>query len=488
MVNKNIGFDSEKYIKLQSEEISKRLKMFDNKLYLEVGGKLLDELNFARSVPGYNPEAKIEVLKKLKDKTEIIFCISADSIEKKKMRADHGISYDAELLRLINRAREFGLNTTAVVITLFSGQPEAIKFKNQLKRRKIKVYCHTYTKGYPTDIDTIVSHEGYGAQEFIETNKPIVVVAAPGPNSGKLATCLAQLYHEHRRGRKAGYAKFETMPIWDLSLKHPLNMEYEAATADLGDRNMIDNFHLEKYRKTATTYNRDLLVFPILKNILHRIIGEDIYNSPTDMGVNMIGRCIIYDEAIKVAAQSEIIRRYLDSLCGYKNGHFDIDVPNRIKLLMDELRISVEDRKVVEVALKTKFTKKSEIVAIELKNGETITGKDIKIMTASASAIMNTIKQISRIDDKIHLISPTHLNSILKLKKDIYGEGKLNLHDVLIALAVGESINPTIKLAMSSLGKLRGLEAHSTVMLSKSELDSLKKLGLNVTCTDEFAY
>ena len=488
MANKSIGFDNEKYIKLQSEEINKRLKMFSDKLYLEVGGKLLDELNFARSVPGYNPEAKIEVLKKLKDKTEIIFCISADSIEKKKMRADYGISYDAELLRLINRARGLGLNTTAVVITLFNGQPEAIKFKNQLKLRKIRVYCHTYTKGYPTDIDTIVGHEGYGAQEFIETTKPIVVIAAPGPSSGKLATCLAQLYHEHRRGRKVGYAKFETMPVWDLPLKHPLNMEYEAATADLGDKNMIDNFHLEKYEKTVTTYNRDLLVFPILKNILRRITGEDVYNSPTDMGVNMIGRCIIDDGVVRIAAQKEIIRRYLDSLCGYKNGYFDIDVPNRIKLLMDELGISVEDREVVEVALKTKITKKSKIVAIELEDGEIITGKDIKVMTASAAAIMNTIKQISRIDDQIHLISPEHLNPILKLKQDVYNEDKLNVHDILVALAVGESTNPTIKFAMSSLEKLRGLEAHSTVMLSRSELDSLKKLGLNVTCTDEFAY
>ena len=488
MADKDVGFDNEKYIRLQSEEIERRLKMFGDRLYLEVGGKLFDDLNFTRVAPGYDSGVKIEILKKLKDKIEIIFCISAESIEKKKVRADYGISYDAELLRLIGRAKNFGLSITAVVITLFNNQPGAVKFKNQLERRKMKVYCHTYTKGYPTDVDTIVGREGYGAQEFVKTTKPIVVVAAPGPNGGKLATCLAQLYHENMRGQKAGYAKFETMPVWDFPLKHPINMAYEAATADVGDNNMIDNFHIEKYGKLATTYNRDLAVFPILKSILYKITEKDIYNSPTDMGINMIGQCIVNDNIIRTAAQNEIIRRYLDSLCDYKNGRFNIDVPNRIKLLMDELEISIEDRKVVATALEVKSIKDSEIVAIELKSGEVVTGKDMKIMTAPAAAVMNAIKQIGKIDDKIHLIAPESLSPILKLKQEIYGEAKLDLQDALTAMAMSEAVDPVVKLAMLNLRKLSGLEAHSTVMLNKSELDFLKKLGMNVTCTDEFAH
>lgn len=483
-----IGFDNEKYVKLQSAKIDERIKMFGDKLYLEFGGKILDELNASRILPGFDPGAKIEALKKLKDKLEIIFCINAGDIEKKKIRADHGISYEIELLRLIDNLKKLGLSTTAVVITLYNPQINTVKLQSQLETRGIKVYHHTFTKGYPTDVDTIVSKEGYGAQPFIKTTKPLVVVAAPGANSGKLATCLTQLYHEHKRGVKAGYAKFETLPVWNLSLKHPINMAYEAATADIGDINMIDNFHLEAYGKTAINYNRDLAVFPILKNILHRITGEDIYRSPTDMGINTVGQCITDDEIVRRASCNEIIRRYLNSLCDYKNGIYSIEVPNRIKLLMDELGLDVRDRKVVEVALATSKKRKSNIVAVELPGGEIVTGKDTDLMTAPAAAVINTIKQLGKIPDEIRLISPIRLNSVLDIKKTVYGETRINVRDVLIILARSRDTNPTIKFVLSNLENLRGLEAHSTVILPEIELNSLKKLGLNITCTDEFAY
>lgn len=485
--NIKLGFDNDKYIKLQSKKIDERIKSFDGKLYLEFGGKLLDDLHASRVLPGFSPSSKIEMLKKLKGKAEIIFCISANDIEKKRIRGDHGISYDAELLRLIEGLDDVGIPTVGVVITLCNGyQPKVEKFKKQLESLGHKVYCHTYTEGYPTDIDTIVSEKGYGAQEYIKTTKPLVIVSAPGANSGKLATCLAQIYHEHKRGIKAGYAKFETFPVWDLPLKHPVNVAYEASTADLNDMNMIDGFHLEVYGKTAVNYNRDLEVFPVLKNILHQITGKDLYKSPTDMGVNTISKCIIDDKVVQQAGKDEIIRRYFRYLCEYKNGVEKIDASKRVKLLMDELGLSVEDRKVVTEALRAKKRKKANVVAIELPSSKIITGKNSDIMTAPAAAILNAIKQISGVKDAIHLISPTNLNPILKIKQDIYGKAKLDLHDVLIALAMGETANPTIQLVLSNLPKLYGLEAHSTFILPDSEMNSLKKLGINITCTDEF--
>lgn len=482
-----IGFDNEQYVRTQSAKIRQRIDQFDDKLYLEFGGKIFDDLHASRVLPGFNPGSKIEMLRQLKDKLEIIFCINAADIESRRMRRDHSISYEVELIRLIENLKALDLPTVAVVITIYNNQPNAAKFKTRLERRGVKVYYHTYTKGYPADIDTIVSDEGYGAQPFIETTKPLIVVASPGANSGKLATCLAQLYHEHKLGRSAGYAKFETFPVWDLPLKHPVNMAYEASTADIGDINMIDNFYLEKYGQSAVNYNRDLAVFPILKNILHRITGQDLYYSPTDMGVNTIGECIIDDQIVKQASCDEIIRRYLNSLCDYKNGLYDIDVPNRIKLLMDELEIDVSNRKVVSAALAAKDEKKSEVVAIELNGDKIITGRDTDIMTASAAAVINVIKHLSGIEDKIHLVSPVNLNPMLKLKQEVYNETRLNLLDVLAALTVGAATNPTVELALSHLQNLRGLEAHSTVMLPRAETDTLRKLGLNVTCTDEFA-
>jgi uncharacterized protein (UPF0371 family) len=511
MVDKHIGFDHAKYVKIQSAKIRERIDLFGDKLYLEFGGKLFDDLHASRILPGFRPDAKIEMLKELKDKLEIIFCINAGAIEDRKMRADHNISYEMDLLRQIDGLAKLGMNTCAVVITLFAGQPNAVKFRRKLEQKGLKVYCHTFTKGYPTDVDTIVSEKGYGAQPFIKTTKPLVVVTAPGPNSGKLATCLAQLYHENQRGVKAGYAKFETFPVWDLPLKHPVNLAYEAATADLGDVNMIDNFYLEHYGKTAVNYNRDVAVFPILKNILHRITGKDLYFSPTDMGVNTISQCIIDDEIVRRAAGDEIIRRYLMSLCEYKNGAADAAVPERIKLIMDELGLMVADRKVVGAALKTQSKKKSHVVAIELPSpsfsgltresskkmdspiesandsAEIITGRDTKIMTASAAVVINALKNLAGIEDKIHLISPLNLDPLLQLKRDVYGESRLNLLDVLAALAVGAATNPMVETALAQLPQLKNLEAHSTVMLARSELDALKKLGLRVTMTDEFA-
>ncbi|MCL2281028.1 DUF1846 domain-containing protein [Candidatus Saccharibacteria bacterium] len=485
--NQAVCFDNEKYIKLQGAKIDERIKMFGNKLYLEFGGKILDDTPASRVFPGYRPGIKVEMLEKLKDKAEIIFCINAEHIEKGKMRADNNISYEAELLRLIDRFNSLGLPTTAVVITLYTGQAAAKKFKDQLERRCIKAYIHTYTKGYPTDIDVIVSREGYGAQAYIETTKPLVVVAAPGPNSGKLATCLSQLYHEHKRGVRAGYAKFETFPVWDLPLKHPVNVAYEAMTADLGDVNMIDSFHLEKYGKTAVNYNRDLLVFPVLKNILYKITGCNPYFSPTDMGVNMIGKCISNDKCIREAACDEVIRRYLGALCDYKNGIWGAEIPERIKILMDELGLNVTDRRVVTAAAKNKTVKKSNVVAIELADGQIVTGRDTDIMTAPAAAVINVIKALGGIEDKIHLLSPDHVGPMLRLKKDVYQETKLTLSDVLMALAASAAINETVELALSELSTLRGLEAHSTTMLSGVEITALKKLGLNITCTAEFA-
>ncbi|MCL2451298.1 DUF1846 domain-containing protein [Candidatus Saccharibacteria bacterium] len=480
-------FDDEKYIKLQSAKIAERIELFGDKLYLEFGGKIFDDLHAARVLPGFRPGIKTEVLLQFRDKAEIIFCINAGDIEKRRVQSNHNVTYDIELLWLIKDFEALGISTAAVVITLYAGQPSAEKFKNQLEHRGIKAYFHTHTKGYPTDVDTIVSEAGYGAQAYIKTTKPLVVVAAPGPNSGKLATCLAQLYHEHRRGVRAGYAKYETFPVWDLPLKHPVNMAYEASTADLGDVNMIDNFHLEKYGVTATSYNRDMAVFPILKNILHRITGQDLYYSPTDMGVNLIGQCITNETCVRRASSNEIIRRYLNSLCDYKNGLWGANMPERIKILMDELGISVADRPVVAAALVTQTKKKANAVAIELDDGRIITGRDTKIMSASAAAVVNVIKELSGIEDKIHLISPVNLHPTLKLKQEVYHESRLNLLDVLMVLAVSATTNPTVELALSKLPDLRDLEAHSTVMLPRAEINTLKKLGLNITCTDEFA-
>ena len=477
-----LGFDNEKYLKIQSEKILERIKMFDNKLYLEFGGKIFDDYHAERVLPGFHADSKIQLLKTMKDDLEIIFCISAKDIENNKIRADHGISYDMELLRLIDKLSEIELMVSSVVITQYSGQKSAILFKEKLENLGIKTYIHTFTKGYPTDIDTIVSDEGYGANPYIETTKPLVVVSAPGPSSGKLATCLSQLYHEHKRNIKAGYAKFETFPVWSLPLKHPVNIAYEAATADLKDVNMIDSFHLEEYGITAVNYNRDLEVYPVLKNILFKITGEYIYKSPTDMGVNCIGECIIDDEIVKNASRQEIIRRYYNSMCDYKNGTVETYVPERIKVLMDELGIDISERKVINVALEASEQKNSHVIAIDL-DGKIITGKSTKLMTCSASMIINSIKYLSNIDDSIHLISPNILEPMLNMKKHIYGsKSQLNLQDVITALSICATTNPTADLVLSKLDELIKKDAHATCMVPNDDLNLLKKLRINVTC------
>lgn len=482
------SFNSEKYIKLQSEKIRKRIKMFDNKLYLEFGGKLVDDYHAMRVLPGFEPDIKIKMLKELKDQAEVIFCINANDIAKSKIRADHGISYDLEVIRLIKYLRNIGLTVNSVVITLYSGQEGIEKFKNKLKSYNVETYLHKFTKGYPTDVDTIVSEEGYGANPYITTTKPLVVVSAPGPCSGKLATCLSQLYHEYKKGVKAGYAKFETFPVWDLPLKHPVNIAYEAATADLNDKNMIDYFHLEKYKIPAVNYNRDLEVFPVLKNILYKIAGEDIYYSPTDMGVNVIGKCIDDDDAVRLAAKNEIIRRYYRAQNDLKLGNGSLEICERIKLLMNELSISEDDRQVVRAALDKKDESKCHAVAIQLQNGNIITGRKTEILSPISSAVINAIKVLTKIPDEVYLLSPSVLEPIINLKENRLKkiEKTLELDEVLIALSICSVTNPIVEKALKNLDKLRGCEAHSTYMVSRNDLELFNSLGINLTSETEF--
>ena len=408
-------FDARKYLKVQKKKINARIKMFD-KLYLEFGGKLIDDKHAARTLPGYEPDLKIQLLQELKNDAEVILCINANAIENAKIRADHMITYESEVLRLIEFLRAKDITVNSVVITLFNGQKKAEDFAKKLKDYKINTYFHTFTKGYPTDVDTIVSEEGYGANPFIKTTKKLVIVSAPGPGSGKLATALSQLYHESKKGINAGYAKFETFPVWDLPLKHPVNLAYEAATADLNDKNMIDNFHLEKYGISAVNYNRDLETFPVLKEILTRVTGKTVYYSPTDMGVNVIGDCITDEKAVKKAAKDEIIRRYLRSLTDLKKGIIDETVPKRIKLLMNELEISEKDRPVIEKAEEKRLKSGDRPSACVQIGKKYIVGRKTDYLSPISSTFLNAIKTLTKIPDSVDLISPTVLKPILKIK------------------------------------------------------------------------
>ena len=479
-----IGFDNEKYLKIQKEKIEERINMFDNKLYLEFGGKIFDDYNASRVLPGFSPDAKIKLLQEFKKDLEIIFCINANNIQKNKIRADYGIGYDVELLRLIENISKLGIEINSVVITMYTGQEEVEKLKQTLESKNIKVYMHKPTKGYPDDVEVIASEEGYGKNPYIETTKKLVVVTAPGPNSGKLGTCLSQLYHEHKRGVRAGYAKFETFPVWDLPLMHPVNISYEAATADLGDINMIDSFHLEEYNVKAVNYNRDISAFPILKNILNKITGKDIYKSPTDMGVNMISKCIINDEICQKASKMEIIRRYYASLCDYKKGIGNEQIVETIKKLMNNIGITTSDREIVKYALEKSEKENVNCLAIMLENGKIITGKESELLSASSALLINTIKELSGIPDDVYLLSPSVLESILKLKQKTSYKRKysLNLPEVLIALSICAKTNPIIEKTLESIEKLRGLEAHSSYIISTTELQVLKSLGINLTC------
>ncbi len=479
-----VGFNNKKYIKIQSENIKKRIKLFDNKLYLECGGKLFDDYHATRVLPGLSLDSKLSVLQEFKKDIEVIFCISAKDIERNKIRAEHGITYDMEVLRLMDNFKNLGISINSVVITLFEGQPHAINFKNKLESHNIKTYIHTYTKGYPTDVDVIVSDEGYGANPYIETTKPLVVVTAPGPGSGKLATCLSQLYHEYKRGIKAGYAKFETFPVWNLPLKHPINIAYEAATADLKDVNMIDSFHLEKYNELTVNYNRDLEMFPVLKNILNKITNKDLYYSPTDMGVNMVGYCINEDELIREASKKEVVRRYYQALCDKKMGLVTDEVPQRIKCLMNELEVDENYLDVVKPALDKSKKENRHVVSLKLPNGKIITGKQTELLSAPASLMLNAMKYLSKIPDKMDLLSPIVIEPIIKYKPKSLNNKPyfLQLQEVIIALSIASVTNPIVQKALSTLNKLNGCEAHSTYIVTNGDLTILKSLKINLTC------
>ncbi|WP_291569861.1 DUF1846 domain-containing protein [Clostridium sp. UBA4548] len=491
------GFDPKKYLEEQSKFILERVNNYD-KLYLEFGGKLLFDLHAKRVLPGFDENAKIKLLHKLKEKVEVIICVYAGDIERNKIRGDFGITYDMDVLRLIDDLRSYELDVNSVVVTRYDNQPAATQFMNKLERRGIKVYTHSATKGYPTDVDIIVSDEGYGKNPYIETTKPIVVVTAPGPGSGKLATCLSQLYHEHRRGKVAGYSKFETFPVWNVPLKHPLNIAYESATVDLKDANMIDPFHFDAYNEVAVNYNRDVETFPVLRRIIEKITKEEsVYKSPTDMGVNRVGFGIIDDEIIKEASKQEIIRRYFKTGCEYKKGYVDLDTYHRAKLIMEELNLKGEDRKVV-VPAREKAAKLKEItcknepclaVALELEDGTIITGKNSETMDATAAVVLNTIKYVANIPDEIHLISPVILEPIINLKSKNFGSKvtALDCEEILIALSISAATNPMAQLAIEKLSVLKGCQAHSTTILSTTDEQTFRKLGIDVTSDPEYA-
>ena len=480
------GFDNDLYLKVQSKKIKERLKKFDNKLYLEFGGKLFDDYHAMRVLPGFQEDSKIRMLLELKDICEIVFCINAGDIERNKIRADYGITYDMDVLRLIDKIKALGLQVNSVVITLYKGQPRAESFKKKLEARGMKAYIHTPTKGYPTDVETIVSEEGYGKNPYIETTKPLVVMTAPGPCSGKLATCLSQLYHEYKRGVQAGYAKFETFPVWDLPLKHPVNIAYEAATADLKDVNMIDYFHLEKYGISSVNYNRDLEVFPVLKDILYKITGEEIYSSPTDMGVNTIGKCITDDEVIRQASKDEIIRRYYQALCDFKTGNGDMETAERIKVLMNELDLTEDDRKVVAVALKKAEKEKRHVISLQLPNGKIITGKQTELLNPASSLLINAMKELTHIPDEIDLLSPSVLDPIQKFKSKDIDHATLNLQEVIIALSICSVTNPIIAKAFKNLKKLAGCEAHASYIVTNGDKNEFRNLKINLTTEPQF--
>ena len=477
------GFDNSKYINLQSQKIRDRIEQFGDKLYLEFGGKLFDDYHAARVLPGFEPDAKVKMLLELKDEAEVVIVINADAIEKNKQRGDLGITYDLETLRLIDAFRQIGLYVGSVVITCYTGQPSAQNFEKRLTSLGVTVYRHYPIADYPSNIPFIVSEEGFGKNDYIKTERKLVIVTAPGPGSGKMATCLSQLYHENLRGIKAGYSKFETFPVWNLPLKHPVNIAYEAATADLNDINMIDSFHLDAYGKMAVNYNRDIEIFPVLNSILETILGESPYKSPTDMGVNMAGFAIYDDEAVCKAAKQEIIRRYYSALVRARQGMGEQSDVQKIEFLMNQLKVSVKDRPVVEAALKKAEETGDPAAALELPDGRIITGKTSSLLGASSALILNCLKALADIPDEINLISPTIIEPIQKLKTEILGNHNPRLHtdEVLEALSICAVTSDVAKKALDKAHDLKDLEAHSTVILSRVDENVFKKLGVNIT-------
>ena len=479
-----IGFDNQKYLTMQSEHIKERISQFGDKLYLEFGGKLFDDYHASRVLPGFAPDSKLQMLMQLSDQAEIVIVISASDIDKNKMRGDLGITYDEDVLRLIDAFTERGLYVGSVCITRYAGQESAILFKNRLAKLGIKVYFHYSIPGYPSNIPLIVSDEGYGKNEYIETTRPLVVITAPGPGSGKMATCLSQVYHEYKRGVAAGYAKFETFPIWNIPLKHPVNLAYEAATADLNDVNMIDPFHLEAYGETTINYNRDVEVFPVLQAMFEKIMGECPYKSPTDMGVNMAGNCIIDDEACKEAARQEIIRRYYKSMEALVRGTGREEEVYKIELLLKQAHVSKEDRKVVTAALQREEETGAPAAAMELNDGRIITGKTSDLLGASSALILNALKELAGIDHKHHVISPEAIHPIQELKTKYLGSKNPRLHsdETLIALSISAADNEDAKLALQQIPNLKGCQVHTSVLLSQVDILEFRKLGVELTC------
>lgn len=481
---KEIAFDNDQYLKLQSKHILERISKFDNKLYLEFGGKLFDDYHAARVLPGFQPDSKLKMLLELKEQVEVVIVINAQDIEKNKIRSDLGITYDADVLRLIDAFRSVGLYVGSVCIAQYANQPAADAFRNLLQNLGINVSIHYPIAGYPNNVAHIVSDEGYGKNEYIATTKPLVVITAPGPGSGKMATCLSQLYHEHKRGIKAGYAKFETFPIWNLPLKHPVNLAYEAATADLNDINMIDPFHLEAYGETTVNYNRDVEIFPVLNTMFEKILGESPYKSPTDMGVNMVGYCIRNNDAAISASKDEIIRRYYQAQVDVKTGNTDETTIEKLDIIMSQANVTHMDRTCVQPALDKANETDAPAMAIALPDGVIVTGKTSSLLGASAAALLNALKMLGNINDAIPLISPNIIEPIQKLKVNGLGNNNPRLHtdEILIALAISATTNPVSHLAMQQLEKLKCCEAHSTVILSQVDRNTFRKLNVNLTC------
>ncbi len=478
-----IGFDHDKYLKMQSQKIRERIAAFGGKLYLEFGGKLFDDYHASRVLPGFKPDSKIDMLTQLRDHAEIVIVINAADIEKNKVRSDLGITYDVDVLRLIDAFRGYGLYVGSVCLTRFAEQPSAIAYQKKLESLGMKVYRHYSIPGYPSNIPLIVSDQGYGRNEYIETSRELVVITAPGPGSGKMATCLSQLYHEHKRGIQAGYAKYETFPIWNLSLKHPVNLAYEAATADLNDVNMIDPFHLDAYGETTINYNRDVEIFPVLGAMFEKIMGQSPYKSPTDMGVNMAGLCIVDDAACREASCQEIIRRYFSALCEKRQGSADDEQILKLELLMKQAGITVDDRPVVSAA-----KVKAAAAAIQLPDGRIITGKTSELLGASSAMLLNALKALAHIPDEVQLMSPSTIGPIQELKTAHLGNRNPRLHtdEVLIALSICASTDDTAQQAIRQLQNLRGSEVHSSVILSQVDRNVLRKLGTNLTCEPEY--
>ena len=483
-----IGFDNDKYLETQSRNIRERINKFGDKLYLEFGGKLFDDYHASRVLPGFEPDSKLQLLMQLSEQAEIVIVISAGDIEKNKIRGDLGITYDVDVLRLINSFEEKGLYVGSVVITQYSGQPSADFFKQRLIKLGIKVYTHYVIPGYPNNIGYIVSDEGFGKNDYIETTRPLVVITAPGPGSGKMATCLSQLYHEHKRGVRAGYAKFETFPIWNIPLKHPINLAYEAATADLNDVNMIDPFHLEAYGVSTVNYNRDVEIFPVLKAMFERIYGESPYQSPTDMGVNMVGNSISDDEACQAASRQEIIRRYFAALAGLLDGHNQEEEIYKLELIMNQAGITPTDRAVVPAARKLAELKKTPAAAIELADGRIITGKTSTLLGATSAMLLNALKALAGIDPDVDVIAPESLEPIQRLKTAYLGSRNPRLHtdEVLIALSISAANHKEAALALEQLPKLAGCQAHTSVMLSPVDVKQMKRLSIQMTMEAQY--